>query len=83
MPAASPVIVVLLPLPVVVTDPGVRVSVHDPVDGSPLSTTLPVDNAHVGCVIVPTVGAEGVAGCAAINTFDENPEIHPDALVTV
>ena len=27
---------------------------------------LPVAVAHVGCVTVPTVGADGVAGCALI-----------------
>ena len=30
--------------------------------GKPLKATLPVAVLHVGCVIVPTVGAEGVAG---------------------
>ena len=30
--------------------------------GKPLNTTLPVANAQVGCVMVPTVGAVGVAG---------------------
>ena len=32
--------------------------------GKPLRTTLPVANAHVGWVIVPTTGAYGVIGCA-------------------
>ena len=32
--------------------------------GSPVRTTLPVAVAHVGWVIVPTVGAAGVTGCA-------------------
>ena len=40
--------VVLVPVPVVVTDPGLRVSVHVPVEGNPLRATLPVDNAQVG-----------------------------------
>jgi hypothetical protein len=31
-------------------------------EGNPLNTTLPVDVAHVGCVMVPTIGAVGVAG---------------------
>jgi hypothetical protein len=51
--------------------------------GKPLSTTLPVANAQVGCVITPTTGAVGVAGCALITTFADNTEVHPTALVTV
>ena len=61
VPAANPEIVVLVPVPVVVTAPGDLVKVQLP-DGNPLNTTLPVAVAHVGCVIVPTVGALGVAG---------------------
>jgi hypothetical protein len=53
--------VVEVPVPVVVTDPGVLVNVHVPVDGRPLNTTLPVAKAHVGCVMVPTMGAVGLA----------------------
>ena len=52
----------LVPVPVVVTVPGKRVNVHVPADGNPLKTTLPVDTAHVGWVITPTTGAEGIAG---------------------
>ena len=29
--------------------------------GKPLRTTLPVAMEHVGCVIVPTKGADGIA----------------------
>ena len=61
VPAANPEIVVLVPVPVVVTAHGDLVKVQLP-DGNPLNTTLPVAVAHVGCVIVPTVGALGVAG---------------------
>ena len=43
--------------------PGVLVKVHVPDDGKPLNTTLPVDTLHVGCVIVPTVGAVGACRC--------------------
>jgi hypothetical protein len=45
---------------VVVTSPGLRVIVHVPVDGKPVSLTLPVATAHVGCVIVPITGGEGM-----------------------
>jgi hypothetical protein len=58
VPAAKPVMVLLVPEPV--TAPGFMVQV--PVVGSPLKTTLPVELAHVGWVIVPTTGAVGVAG---------------------
>jgi hypothetical protein len=57
VPAARPEIVLLVPDPEIL--PGLIVQV--PVDGNPLSITLPVAKAHVGCVIIPTVGAEGVA----------------------
>ena len=44
-----------------VVPPGVLVMVHDPEAGSPLTSTLPVVVIHVGCVMVPTTGAEGLA----------------------
>ena len=50
--------VVLEPVPVVVT-PSFLVNVHVPDDGNPFNTTLPLANAQVGCVIVPTTGAGG------------------------
>jgi len=31
-------------------------------EGNPFKTALPVASVQVGCVIVPTVGAEGVVG---------------------
>ena len=62
IPVGRPGIVVLVPLPDVVTEPGVLVNVQVPADGRPLSNTLPVASVHVGCVIVPTTGAVGVAG---------------------
>jgi len=83
VPGASPVIVLVVPLPVEVTDPGVRVSVQVPVAGNPLSGTLPVPDAHVGCTIVPTTGADGVGGCAGISTLADARDVHPEALVTV
>ena len=66
-----------------VTLPGLLVSVQVPVDGSPLNTTLPVAIEQVGVVIVPTDGADGVAGWTGIITLDEEVEIHPSELVTV
>ena len=52
----------LIPEPVEVVPPGDRVKVHVPVAGKPLRITLPVVRAQVGWVIVPIVGAAGVAG---------------------
>ena len=46
----------------VVAPPGDPVIVHVPVAGNPFNTTLPVAKAQLGWVIVPTVGAVGVAG---------------------
>jgi hypothetical protein len=68
---------------VVVTVPGVLVNVQVPVAGRPLNTTLPVAEAQVGCVMVPTVGAVGVAGWALMTTFAEEVETQVEALVTV
>ena len=75
--------VLLVPVPVVVVPPGVLVNVHVPVAGRLFNITLPVERVHVGCVIVPTVGAEGAAGTAFITISAEDDEIHPDASVTV
>jgi hypothetical protein len=75
--------VVLVPVPVVVVPPGVRVKVQLPVAGNPFKITLPVATEQVGWVIVPTVGAVGVAGWVLITTLAEEDEIQPEALVTV
>ena len=50
--------------------------------GNPDNTTLPVATAQVGWVMVPTMGAEGVTGCAFITIFAERAEIQPAAFVT-
>jgi hypothetical protein len=73
----------LVPDPTVVVPPGVRVIIHEPVDGKPLNTTLPVGTARDGWVTVPTTGAVGVAGCAGITTFEDGTDKHPSAVVTV
>lgn len=69
---------VLVPVPVL--DPGFIVQLPA---GRLLRITLPVANAHVGCVIVPTVGAGGVNGCTSITALSDNTDTHPDALATV
>jgi len=83
VPAASPVTVVVVPVPVEVIPPGFLVRVHVPVAGNPFNTTLPVGTVQVGCVTVPGEGAEGVAGCEFITASPEAPEIQPDSFVTV
>ena len=61
MPAVNPlkVPVVVGPDPFRVAPPGVAVTVQFPDGGNPLSSTLPVAVAQVGCVMVPAVGASG------------------------
>lgn len=61
VPGARPDMVVLVPEPFVVNDPGLRVITQSPVAGRLLRTTLPVGSAHVGCVTVPGTGATGLA----------------------
>jgi hypothetical protein len=62
VPGMRPAIVVLVPVPVVLIVPGYRIIVQLPVAGNPVRTTLPVGNAHVRAVIVPTIGAGGIDG---------------------
>ena len=58
--------------------PGLMVQLPE---GKLFNTTLPVATEQVGCVIVPRVGAEGVA--AVNTTFAVAGEVHPTELVTV
>jgi len=78
VPAARPVTVRLVPVPAIA--PGLTVQLPA---GKPPNSTLPVAMAQVGCVIVPTVGAEGVTGCVLITTFAVADDVHPTELVTV
>ena len=48
VPGASPVIVALVPEPVVVVPPGLRVTIHSPDAGRLFSNTLPDGSAQVG-----------------------------------
>ena len=83
VPAGSPDIVVLFPVPVKITVPGYRVSVHMPVSINPFNSTLPVDSSQDGWVILPTAGGGGIAGWAFITTAEDTAEVHPDEFVTV
>ena len=56
--AGNPLKIVVNPVPVVVNPLGIVVIVQVPDAGNPDKATLPVDKAQVGCVIVPTIGAE-------------------------
>ena len=78
VPVAKPEMVILEPVPAI--DPGLIVQLPA---GKPFNTTLPVANAHVGCVIVPTVGAPGEPGAALMTTLPDAGEVHPATLVTV
>ena len=78
IPVARPGIVRFVPVPAIT--PGLTVQFPA---GKPPKITLPVETAQVGCVIKPTVGACGVAGCTSITTLAEAGEIHPDIVVTV
>ena len=66
VPAVRPVITVVVPVPVVVTAPGVRVKVQIPVDGKPDNETLPVATLHVVCVIELTTGAGHITVCEIV-----------------
>lgn len=66
-----------VPVPVLSTDPGKRVSVHVPEEGRPLIPTEPVGVSHVGCVGVPGTGSEGVVGWAFIVASDDGDEVQP------
>ena len=78
-----PVTVRVVPVPVTLKLPGIRVRVHVPVAGRPLTATLPVESAQVGWVRAPITGAPGVSGCALITTFADEGEMQPSAFVTV
>ena len=65
----------LLPEPVVVTTKTaevavfVRVKVHVPVLGKPVSETLAVAKVQVGCAETVAVGVLGITGCGAMVTL--------------
>ncbi len=73
--ADKPLKVPVVPVPVMVVDPTDSVTVQVPANGKPLRATLPVDVAQSGCVIAPTTGAVGVAGCGLITALPEATEV--------
>jgi hypothetical protein len=78
IPSVNPVTILVTPVPEI--DPGFMVQFPK---GKPLSSALPVATEHVGCVIVPVIGANGVSGCELIIMLVDAEEVHPAALVTV
>jgi hypothetical protein len=53
------------------------------VAGKPLNATLPVGVKHDGCVIAPTIGADGAVGIAFITAEAELIEVQPEEFVIV
>ena len=76
--AARPLKVPVVPVPVIVVEPIDSVTVQVPTAGNPLRATLPVAVAHVGWVIVPIIGADGVTGCALTTALADAPDVHVD-----
>jgi hypothetical protein len=83
VPGGIPEIVAVAPVPVLVIAPGERVRVQVPVVGNPLNTTLPVAIRHVGCVIVPFTGAEGLAITVIVQVALAAEHGEPDGLLVV
>lgn len=80
VPGVSPVIDEVVPVPVNVVPPGDLVRVHNPVDGKPVKTTLPVAIVQDGCVIAPAAGAAGNGITVAV-TDTRAAETQPSGLV--
>jgi len=78
VPAVIPDMILLVPVPA----PAPGLMVQFPV-GKSFKVTLPVETVQVAWIIVPTVGADGVAGWAFTTIFTDAVEVHPAAFVTV
>jgi hypothetical protein len=83
VPATRPETVVLVPVPFDIIAPGLRINVHVPAGGNPLSTTLPVPTVHVKLVIVPTTGAVGKAFTVKVNVATAAAQGDPCGLLVV
>jgi hypothetical protein len=82
VPSVRSETIVLVPLPVMVVPPGIRVRVHVPV-GKSFKITLPVDRLHVGCVIVPIAGGRGMAFTVNVNEATAAAHGDPKGLFVV
>ncbi len=83
MPIIRFEIVAFEPDPDINVPSGLCVITHVPDEGNPLRITPPVGTVHVGCVMVPTIGAGGVTGCVVITMLADVSDVHPSAVVTV
>lgn len=72
-----------VPLPDTVAPLWIIAIVQLPVPGSPLRTTEPLASSHVGWVISPDSGADGVGGCSLITICAEGSEVQPSPFETV
>ena len=66
-----------------VVPPGDIVMVQVPEPGNPLKSTLPVGVVQSGWVIVPMIGADGVAGCGSIVAPVDATDVQPKLFSTV
>jgi hypothetical protein len=67
VPLSSPVIVAVVPVPEVLTEPGLRVIIHDPEEGRPDRATDPDEEVQVGCVTEPVTACAGTGLTASAN----------------
>jgi hypothetical protein len=82
-PLSSPVTVNDGPDPVIEIFPGFLVSIHVPVEGSPLRTTVPVDILHEGCVTVPDTGADVIWFTSSVKVDVAAEQGSPNGLFVV
>ena len=76
-------IVVLVPSPVFIIPPGVPFTVQVPDEGNPFKMTLPVEDVHVGDVMVPIVGAAGKGRTVTdVEAAGDGP-LHPLAVTLI
>jgi len=76
-------IVVLVPSPVFIIPPGVPFTVQVPDEGNPFKMTLPVEDVHVGGVMVPIVGAVGKGRTVTdVEAAGDGP-LHPLAVTLI
>ncbi len=69
------------PVPVVITSPENLLMVQVPA-GKFTSSIHPVATVQVGCVNVPTIGADGIPAGGLMVTIGVTGELHPASLVT-
>ena len=72
-----------VPEPVVVIPPGVRVNVQVPIAGKLLNATLPVAREHVGWVIAPTAGTDGLPFTVRVYVAVADAHGKPNGLLVV